>query len=38
VTELLELAGSVPAFRLELGSDLAEIPRAIAAALEGLPA
>jgi hypothetical protein len=35
---LLELAASVPAFRLDLGPDLAEIPRAIAAVLEGLRA
>jgi hypothetical protein len=34
---LLELAASVPAFRLDMGQDLAEIPRAIAAVLEGLP-
>ncbi len=34
---LLELAASVPAFRLDLGQDIAEIPRAIAAVLEGIP-
>lgn len=36
MAELFELAAAVPAFRLDLGSDLAAIPRAIGAALDAL--
>jgi hypothetical protein len=36
MAELFELAAAVPAFRLDLGPDLAAIPMAIEAALAGL--